>query len=217
MEFPILLLNFKSYQEASGKKAVELARVAHSVCSKAGVKVAVCVGAADLQNVSKEVLTYAQHIDSAEYGAHTGSIIAEAVREAGGAGTLINHSERRLTLADIGKTVERCRQAKLASVVCAKDPDEAEKVARLGPDMVAVEPPELISGDVSVTSAKPEVITAALAAVGNTPLLCGAGVKTAADVAKAIELGCKGVLIASGYVKAWDHEKYLKELVKGFS
>jgi triosephosphate isomerase len=45
------------------------------------------------------------------------------------------------------------------------------------------------------------------------PVLCGAGVKTGKDVRRALELGAKGVLLASGVVKAKDPRKALQDLV----
>ena len=46
-------------------------------------------------------------------------------------------------------------------------------------------------------------------------MLCGAGIKTAIDAAKAIELGAKGILVASGIVCAKNPEKAIKELLDG--
>ncbi|MHA1754113.1 MAG: triose-phosphate isomerase, partial [Candidatus Odinarchaeia archaeon] len=44
--------------------------------------------------------------------------------------------------------------------------------------------------------------------------LCGAGVSKAIDVEAALNLGTKGVLLASGVVKARNPEGVLKSLVK---
>ena len=89
---------------------------------------------------------------------------------------------------------------------CAADVDEAMALAALVPTYVAVEPPELIGGDTSVTSADPGIVSGTAAAVREVSeevgILCGAGVKPGADVAKAIELGTIGVLLASGGPKA---------------
>ena len=46
-------------------------------------------------------------------------------------------------------------------------------------------------------------------------VLCGAGVKNGKDVAKALELGSDGVLLASGIVKAKDKEKVIRDLASG--
>ena len=94
---------------------------------------------------------------------------------------------------------------------------EAKALAALVPDYVAVEPPELIGGAISVTSADPEIVSGTAAAVREVSeqvgILCGAGVKTGEDVATAIELGTSGVLLASGVTKADDPESALRNLV----
>jgi len=46
-------------------------------------------------------------------------------------------------------------------------------------------------------------------------VLCGAGVRSWKDVAKALQLGTSGVLLATGVVKAKDPEAALRDLVKG--
>ena len=83
--------------------------------------------------------------------------------------------------------------------------------------MVAVEPPELIGGDVSVTSVDPRIVSDTVEVVNSinpeVTTLCGAGVKNGMDVAKAIELGTSGVLLASGVTKAQDPESVLRDLV----
>jgi triosephosphate isomerase len=100
---------------------------------------------------------------------------------------------------------------------CAADIDEAMAMAALVPNYVAVEPPELIGGDTSVTNADPDIVSGTAAAVREVSeeveILCGAGVKTGADVAKAIELGTTGVLLASGVTKADDPAAALSGLI----
>ena len=46
----------------------------------------------------------------------------------------------------------------------------------------------------------------------STKLLCGAGIVTAEDVERAIELGSHGILVASGIVKSrnWNRDKTAK-------
>jgi len=88
--------------------------------------------------------------------------------------------------------------------------------AALSPDFVAIEPPELIGGDISVTEAEPDIIRGAVRKVKeinpDVKVLCGAGVKRGKDVEKAIELGSAGVLLASGVVKVDDKEGVLREM-----
>ena len=90
----------------------------------------------------------------------------------------------------------------------------------MGPTFIAVEPPELIGGDVSVTNADPAIVSDTVAVVKSVNpgvrVLCGAGVKNGADVAKAIELGAEGVLLASGVTKAQDVDAVLADLLASF-
>jgi triosephosphate isomerase len=103
---------------------------------------------------------------------------------------------------------------------CAANVEEAKALAALGPTFIAVEPPELIGGDISVTSADPSIVSDTVAAVKsvnpNVRILCGAGVKNGEDVAMAIKLGAEGVLLASGVTKANDVDSVLSDLVSNF-
>ena len=75
-----------------------------------------------------------------------------------------------------------------------------------------------LGGNVSVTTADPGVISGSVDAVHavdeNIAVLCGAGVKTGEDVRTALDLGAKGVLVASGVVKASKPEEALRDLIK---
>ena len=86
------------------------------------------------------------------------------------------------------------------------------------PDFLAVESPELIGGAKSVCESKPEVITETVDKVKKVNkkqvVLCGAGIKSGGDVKKAIELGTRGVFVASGVIKSKTPEKKIRELVK---
>ncbi|MBI4416169.1 MAG: triose-phosphate isomerase [Euryarchaeota archaeon] len=221
MRTPFLLVNFKAYPEALGPKAVELAKACAKVAEETGISLGVAPSALDLALVAKSVRlpVFAQHLDPVETGKATGWIPPEAALPAGAVGTIVNHSERKVAWEEMRDLIARCRELGLEVVVCADDVAEAETAAKLGPDYIAVEPPELIGGDVSVTSAKPEVITRAVERIRTTNpkvhVLCGAGVKTGRDVAKALELGTVGILLASGVVKAKSPEKALRDLAKG--
>ncbi len=215
MKTPLVLVNFKTYETAVGSKAVELAQLCEKISQETGANIAVAICALDLAAVTAAVSipVFAQHIDAVEYGSHTGSITPTAVKAAGVSGTLLNHSEKRLGEA-LPAAVEAAQKAGLTTILCAENAEEAGKLASLNPDFIAIEPPELIgSAEASVTTANPEVITDAIAKVGPVPLLVGAGVKTSTDVAIALKLGAKGVLLASHVMKATDPEKVLRELV----
>lgn len=221
VELPIILVNFKAYHEALGARAVELARKAERVSREYGVCIAVAPQHVDLYRVAREVdvPVFAQHIDPVEEGAWTGHVTAEAVKEAGAVGTLINHSERRLLIADVEEAVARARSVGLLSVVCANNPRVSAAAAAFEPWAVAVEPPELIGHGVAVSKAKPEVVAGTVDLVRrvnrDVVVLCGAGIVEGRDVYAALKLGTQGVLLASGVVKAKDQEAVLRDLAAG--
>lgn len=221
MRLPAIVLNFKTYPEVLGRKGWDLAKRFASVADDTGASIVVCPPTTDLAHVAKlvHIPVFAQHVDAVEPGQTTGWSPPEALLEAGVAGTLINHSERKVAWEEMARVIPRSQKIGLEVIACADDLAEAETLAKLSPEYIAIEPPELIGGDVSVTTAKPEVVSRAVNRIrGVNPrvvVLCGAGVKTRKDVAKALELGTSGVLVASGVVKAKDPAKALRDLVKG--
>ena len=62
---------------------------------------------------------FAQHIDPVTPGAHTGRIPLTAVKTAGAIGSLVNHSEYRLSIADIETNVQALRKEGMISCVCS--------------------------------------------------------------------------------------------------
>ncbi|MBU1200967.1 MAG: triose-phosphate isomerase [Nanoarchaeota archaeon] len=217
MKTPIIIVNFKAYKEGTGRNAVKLAKICEKVAKKTKKNIAIAVEEVDIRNISSKVKipVLSEHLDSIREGAHTGNNLAEAIKENGAWGTLLNHSENRLRIDQLEESIKRAREVGLKTVVCANNSEIAEAVAAFEPDMIAIEPPELIGGDISVSTAKPQVITDTIKKVkriANIPVLCGAGIKSGADVKKAIKLGAKGILVASGIVKAKDPEKALTEL-----
>ncbi|MDR0372650.1 MAG: triose-phosphate isomerase [Nitrososphaerota archaeon] len=206
----MIIVNFKTYLESTGARALELAKQAEKAAKETGVCVVVVPQFSDLAKIAQavEIPVFAQHLDPIEPGNSTGHILSEALKEAGVAGTLINHSERQLHLIDIEATITLCRKKNLVSCVCANNPLVSAAVAALNPDITSMEPPELIGTGISVSKAKPEVITDTVRLVHQVNpkmrLLCGAGISTAEDVSIALKLGTQGVLVASGIVKSND-------------
>lgn len=213
----MIIVNFKAYKSAVGVNAVKLARICEKVAKKHHASISVAVQHADLFRVSSAVKipVLAQHVDLVDFGAHTGWVLPESVKDAGAVGCLINHSEHRLFLPVIKDAVVRLKKLNLVSVACADTSATAIKIAKFNPDMIAVEPPELIGGKISVSEAHPEVITKTTHNIKRIPILCGAGIHSRLDVSHAVSLGAKGVLVASGVTNAKNPEKELIDLVKG--
>jgi triosephosphate isomerase len=218
---PYIFINFKTYAEATGERAVKLAKICEKVSKKTGTDIMIAVQNVDLFHVAKETSlpVFAEHIDPVGYGANTGKDLAEALLENGATGVLINHSEDHSDLEEIEKDIDRAANIGLKTVVCAPTAKSSEAIAAFNPDFIAVEPPELIGGDISVSKAKPELISDTVKLVHRVnkkiPVLCGAGVKDHDDVRIAIELGCEGILVASGVTKAKDPEAALLDLIRG--
>jgi triosephosphate isomerase (TIM) len=213
----MIITNFKTYESATGEAAVRLAKIHEEVARETGADIQVAVQAVDLAIVSAAVSipVHAQHIDAVGFGGYTGHILPESVKQAGAAGTLLNHSERRLTREVLAASIKRAKELGLKTIVCAKDPEEGASFLEFDPDLIAVEPPELIGGDISVSTAQPDIIKNAAKLIGSDKLLVGAGVKNGKDVRIAIELGARGVLLASGVTKAKDPKAVLMDLVSG--
>jgi len=219
LEEPIIAINFKTYVQATGEGALRIAKAAERVYKETGVTIVVAPQLADLYRIAQEVEipVFAQHIDPIKPGSHTGHVLPEAVKEAGAVGTLLNHSENRMILADLEAAIRRAEEVGLMTMVCSNNPAVSAAVAALTPNYVAVEPPELIGTGIPVSKAKPEVITNTVELVKKVnpgvKVLTGAGISTGEDVKKALELGTVGVLLASGVTKAKDPEKAIRDLV----
>lgn len=205
---PLVIVNFKTYIQGTGKKAFDLAVAADKVSDETGFCFGVAPQVVDIPLIagSFDIPVFAQHIDPIFPGSYTGHILPEALKEAGVIGTLINHSERRMKLADIETAITRARELKLTSVVCTNNSSVSASIATLHPQMIAVEPPELIGTGISVSKAQPEVVKGTVDSVRKIDpkviVLCGAGITSGKDVAASLKLGTHGVLVASGIVKA---------------
>ncbi|WP_255190729.1 triose-phosphate isomerase [Natronobeatus ordinarius] len=209
-----VLVNLKTYP----CDPVAVAEAARDVNETTTARVAVAAQAAHIARVAETgAETWAQHVDPIDHGSNTGHVLAETVADAGAVGTLVNHSENRLKLADIDGSVRAAERAGLETVVCANNPAQIGAVTALGPDAVAVEPPALIGTGTPVSQADPDVVEDAVAAAANVdpdvPVLCGAGISTGDDVTAAADLGSEGVLLASGVAKADDPKAALEDLV----
>ena len=219
MKKPLIVVNFKTYAESTGEKAVRIAKYCEEVSQDQGAGIVVVPQIPDIFRVASSVKipVFAQHIDGAGAGSFTGHITAECIKEAGARGALINHSERRLLLSDIDSAVRAAKKAGLTTIICSNNIAVTSAAAALAPDYVAIEPPELIGSGIPVSKADPEIVRGSVAAVKKIDheikILCGAGISKGEDVVAALELGTAGVLLASGVIKAKDPMAALLDLV----
>jgi triosephosphate isomerase len=219
MSSQFILVNLKAYKEGMGPRAHMIARAAEEVSEESGIQIGVAPSFFDLHPLSKhfEIPVFAQHLDGVVPGAFTGHVTAAAVRQAGAVGTMINHSERRLTLAEIEASVRAATEAGLVTVICSNNDMTSAAAAALSPTYVAIEPPELIGSGISVAKADPGIIQRSVAAVhavnSKVKVLTGAGIQSGECVKIARDLGTDGVLLASSVVKAEDPAIVLRDLV----
>jgi triosephosphate isomerase len=216
MDEPLVVVNFKTYSTALGGAAQRLAQ--QMAATNSNARMVAVVSAFDLSSISSisGLEVWSQHLDPVGQGSHTGWLEPETAIERGAVGTIINHAEHKVSIDHVSKLMSMLPEG-FPICACAADVEEARALAKLGPTFIAVEPPELIGGDISVTSADPAIVSDTVDAVKevnpNVRVLCGAGVKNGADVAMAIELGTEGVLLASGVTKAADPAAVLADLV----
>jgi len=215
----LFIINCKNYEEVSGSQITKFVKIAEKISKKYNVKIAVAPPQHLLGQVAEsKIPIFAQHLDDSNVGSTTGFMIPELVKKSKIRGSLINHSEHRISSKEISALVSKLKKLKMISVVCVKNVAEAKKYAKLNPDYIAIEPPELIGSGRAVSKERPALITNAVKAVQSskrkTKLLCGAGIVSGADVEKAIQLGSKGILVASGIVKAKNWNKIIEEFAK---
>jgi triosephosphate isomerase len=210
----MIFVNFKTYQQGTGESALNLAKICQDVSEQTGVPIFPIVQATDIFRLSSQGFSvWSQHADNIDFGPYTGRLLPQAVLAAGARGTLLNHAEKKLSFPEIKSIMERFSGQTL---LCTSSLDEGRQLALLKPKFLAYEPPELIGGQISVSQAQPEVITAFINEIKEIPVLVGAGVHQKEDVQKALSLGAKGVLVSSDIVLSENPQQELLNLAEGF-
>jgi len=215
----LFIINCKNYEEVAGNRIVRLVETAERISAEHKVEIAVAppVHMAGLV-AGARIPILAQHVDDAKVGSTTGFTVPELLKRSGISGSLINHSEHRTDPKSIRNVVARLRGLKLISVLCVRDVSELRGYVGLNPDYIAIEPPELIGSGKAVSKERPDLIARAAditrGAQNSTRLLCGAGIVSGRDVARAMELGSAGILVASGIVRARDWDRTISEFAE---
>ena len=212
----MFIINCKNYDEVAGEKIIKLAKLSEKISKKYKIPIAIAPPHHLIPLITKFRITIlTQHLDDKKVGSTTGFMVPEIVKKSKIDGSIINHSEHRITEKEIKSLVKRLKKLKLKTVICVKNVSEAKRYAKLNPTYIAIEPPELIGTGRAISTERPQLITNAVDAVrsakNSTKLLCGAGIVSGDDVAHAKELGSKGILVASGIVKAKNWEKIIGE------
>jgi len=205
---PLIVINLKTYQQ--GKQVLKLAKIIEGVDKD----IIIGVQATDIYELKNKtnLKIYSQHVDFFEPGRNTGFIIPEGVKKDGGVGTFLNHSEHKISFKVLEKTMVRCKKIGLKTLVFAGSLEEAKKIKNLKPDFLVYEPPELVAGNISVSTAKPDLIKNISNSL-NYPFLVDAGIKSNNDLKIAMKLGASGIALSSAITTAKNPEKVLRELL----
>ena len=213
-----LIINFKNYEEISAGNALKLAESARQIAEKFQIEIVLAPPPPVLALIAKviQMPVICQHVDDQKLGPSTGFVVPEMAKSYGVIGSLINHSEHRMEMSSVARLVKRLRKLDMVSIVCAQDPQEVIEISALEPDFIAIEPPELIGSGRAVSKENPAIITKSIQAAGlRSSIICGAGISDRDDVSRAMELGSRGILVASGVIKATPWEKKITELASG--
>jgi triosephosphate isomerase len=210
----LFFINFKAYLESTGSSAVRLIRSIESEISDNKSIIAVLNPLDSL--IETKLTKYIQTAEPLNPGAFTGHIPIGLLKEYHYSGVMLNHSEHKLGIETVKSSVLIASEMGFKTLVCAADLSEIGAVIPLEPDYIAYEPPELIGGNISVSTAKPEIIQEAVSMLGGTKskLIVGAGIKNRNDVQISKKLGAEGILVASGVVKSPEPIRVIVEMMK---
>ena len=206
---PIIIVNFKTYRQ--GKEAVNLAKQ----IEKVDKNIVVGVQAIDICEIVKKtkLKVYSQHVDYLKKGRATGFVLPEAVKSDKAVGSFLNHSEHKLKFDILKRTIKRCNEVGLKTVVFASSLREALKIEKLKPDYLVIEPPELVGGKVSVSKSKPELIEKIKKKL-KMKFLVGAGIKSSEDIKIAMKLGASGIAVSSAICNVKNPGEKLRNLIR---
>ncbi|MDD3840548.1 MAG: triose-phosphate isomerase [Clostridia bacterium] len=215
IKLPFFEIGPKAYLYGEGVLA--LAKAADKAAEKYDVDIIFTPQHTDLSMVAKEtknILVFAQHMDSLPVGRGLGSVLPEAVKAAGAVGVMLNHAEKRVSLAELNKTIKRADEVGLATIVCADTVEEAAAIAHLNPNIIVAEQPELIgTGKTSGMDYVKESIEVVRSINPDIQVLQGAGISTGKDVYNVIKAGAAATGSSSGVIKAKDPAEMVDEMI----
>ncbi len=200
-----------------GERMLKLAKAVDKIAIKYDLDVILTPQYTDIRLLAENterVHIYAQHMDALTPGRGLGSVLPEAVKEAGAVGVMLNHAEKKLTLDEVKATIARADEVGLATIVCADSVEEIRQVALLAPNLIVAEPTELIgTGVASDMNYVRDTIEAVRKINPDIMVLQGAGISGPEDVANVIRAGAQATGCTSGVMKAADPEAAAEEML----
>jgi len=215
IEPPFFEIGPKAY--LYGKSMLKLAKAADRASKKYDVRIIITPQYTDIRMLAEEtenILVFAQHMDPLSIGRGLGSVLPEAVKEAGAVGVMLNHAEKPLSISDLFKAIRRADEVGLISIVCADTLEEAVAIAHFSPNIIVAEPTGLIGTGQPSDKKYITETTAAIRKVNpEIQVLQGAGISSGRDVYNVIKAGADATGTTSGIMKAQDPEAMLDEMI----
>jgi triosephosphate isomerase (TIM) len=218
----LLIINLKNYLETAGDYTIKLVKDAEKVSDKLDIEIVISPPQPSLAAIASQtkLKIISQHVDMKSPGSTTGYYIPELIRKVGASGSLINHSEHPVETTETKQLIEKLKELNLLSFVCVKTTEELKEVIEFDPNYIAIEPPELIGTQKSISIEKPFLIRECKQIVNmkdqTSELICGAGINKKEDVKIALEYGAKGILVSSSITKASNWYEKIFELASAF-
>ena len=216
---PFFVVNPKAYLYGEGSLA--LALEADRLAAEYDVDIFFTAQACDLSMIAKatkHLIVTAQHIDGILPGRGMGSVLPEAIKNAGAEATFLNHAEHSMSSSQLANAVRRAKELDIIVLVCADSPEEARAIAELHPDIMICEPTSLIgSGSTSDSEYKRLTNEYVRAVSPDTLVVQAAGISTDKDVYDAILSGADGTGATSGIVAAPDPVLAMRSMVKALA
>jgi triosephosphate isomerase len=203
-----------------GDQVLALAKHADALSLQYAVQVILTPQYVDIPLLAREmkcVLIFAQHMDYLQIGRGVGSVLPEAIKAAGAVGVLLNHAEKKLSEADVQRTVRRADEVELASMVCADNLEQATAIARMHPNIIIAESPERIGIGLREEEDQHAISRINQAVWEIDPeirVLHGAGISSGQDVYNIIAAGAQATGSTSGILKAKDPFAMLEEMIR---
>lgn len=217
-----LIINLKNYLETAGENTMKIIKDVEKVNEKIDVEIIVSPPQPSLALVASQtsLKIISQHIDIKKSGSSTGYYIPEIIQRVGAFGSIINHSEHEIKIEEISLSIEKLRELNLISIVCIKSAKDLKNILDFNPNYIAIEPPELIGTQKSISTERPYLITECSNIINDvkseSKLICGAGISTKVDVKIALENGSSGILVSSSITKSLNWYDKIFELASAF-
>jgi triosephosphate isomerase len=202
-----------------GEELLRLAKYADQISIKYRVPVIITPQYVDIPMLCQEtehLRVFGQHMDPIPPGRGIGAILPEALKSAGAEGVLLNHAERPLALDVIQETIHRAEEVGLATLVCAGNIDEIKTIARMNPDILLAESPDLIGTGKRTKDDRQHIQTINQLVREINPkiyVMHSAGISCGEDVYNIIASGAQATGSTSGIIKAKDPAGMFEEML----